>query len=77
MGLLDGGFVRKHESVIFVGKPGTGKTHLAISLGVAACQAGLSTRFYTAASLAKVKAEWDLVCLCHNLRKLHLAMAKG
>jgi hypothetical protein len=27
--------------------------------------------------LAKVKAEWDLVCLCHNLRKLHLAMAKG
>ena len=39
MGLLDGGFVRQHESVIFVGKPGTGKTHLAISLGVAACQA--------------------------------------
>jgi IS5 family transposase len=26
--------------------------------------------------LAKVKAEWDLVCLCHNLRKLHLAGAK-
>jgi len=27
--------------------------------------------------LTKAKAEWDLVCLCHNLRKLHLAMVKG
>jgi DNA replication protein DnaC len=57
MGLLDGGFIRQHESVIFVGKPGTGKTHLAISLGVAACQAGLNTRFYTAASLANQLVE--------------------
>lgn len=27
--------------------------------------------------LAKVKAEWDLVCLCHNLKKLHLATVRG
>ena len=28
--------------------------------------------------LAKVKAEWDLVCLCHNLRKLYrLRLNKG
>jgi transposase len=26
--------------------------------------------------LAKVKAEWDLICMCHNLRKMHLAGAK-
>jgi len=27
--------------------------------------------------LAKVRAEWDLVCLCHNLKKLHLATVRG
>ena len=27
--------------------------------------------------LAKVKAEWDLICMCHNLKKLHLAGVKG
>lgn len=27
--------------------------------------------------LAKVKAEWDLVCLCHNLRKMYLAGTKA
>lgn len=27
--------------------------------------------------LAKVKAEWDPVCLCHNLKKLHLATVRG
>jgi hypothetical protein len=26
--------------------------------------------------LAKVKAEWDLVCLCHNLKKMHVAGAR-
>ena len=57
MGLLDGEFIRQHESVIFVGKPGTGKTHLAISLGLAACQAGMRTRFYTAANLANQLVE--------------------
>ncbi len=50
--LADGSFVSARESVILVGKPGTGKTHIAISLGVAACRAGYRTRFFTAASLA-------------------------
>jgi DNA replication protein DnaC len=67
LGLLDGGFVRRHESVILVGKPGTGKTHLAIALGVAACQLGLRTKFYTAASLANHLVE---LRLNHALSKL-------
>jgi DNA replication protein DnaC len=35
----------------FIGSPGTGKTHLAIALGQAACRAGHRVRFFTAAAL--------------------------
>jgi DNA replication protein DnaC len=38
-------FVERRESVIFLGHPGTGKTHLAIALGIAACQRGKRVRF--------------------------------
>lgn len=57
LGLVDAGFVRARETVLFIGKPGTGKTHLAIALGVAACRAGYKTRFYTAANLANQLVE--------------------
>ena len=36
-----------------VGSVGTGKTHLAISLGLAACRASLRVRYFTAAALVK------------------------
>ncbi|MFD8149879.1 IS21-like element helper ATPase IstB [Streptomyces sp. NPDC001046] len=42
-------FVAARRNVVFVGPPGTGKTHLAIALGVRACRAGHSVRFATAA----------------------------
>ncbi|MBV8316907.1 MAG: ATP-binding protein, partial [Planctomycetaceae bacterium] len=35
----------------FVGATGTGKTHLATALGLAACRRGLRVRFFTAAGL--------------------------
>jgi DNA replication protein DnaC len=35
----------------FIGNPGTGKTHLAIGLGLAASRRGLRVRFFTAAAL--------------------------
>jgi DNA replication protein DnaC len=38
-------FVERRESVIFLGHPGTGKTHLATALGIAACQRGKRVRF--------------------------------
>lgn len=44
-------YIDRNENVIAVGNSGTGKTHLAIGLGVAACRKGLSVRFITAASL--------------------------
>jgi DNA replication protein DnaC len=44
-------YIERNENVIAVGNSGTGKTHLAIGLGVAACRRGVSVRFITAASL--------------------------
>lgn len=45
------GYIPAAEPVIFVGNPGLGKSHLAISLGVAACRQGYKTRFYNTAAL--------------------------
>jgi len=47
LGTLD--FVAGKENVIFLGPPGTGKTMLAIGLGIRACQAGHRVAFATAA----------------------------
>ncbi|MFF5368051.1 IS21-like element helper ATPase IstB [Streptomyces sp. NPDC013187] len=45
-------FVDARRNVVFVGPPGTGKTHLAVALGVRACQAGHRVLFATAAEWA-------------------------
>ena len=47
LGTLD--FVAAKENVVFLGPPGTGKTHLSIGLGIRACQAGHRIAFATAA----------------------------
>ena len=44
-------YVDRRENVIAVGNSGTGKTHVALGLGLAACHRGLSVGFTTAASL--------------------------
>jgi DNA replication protein DnaC len=46
LGTLD--FVTAMENVVFLGPPGTGKTHLAIGLAIRACQAGHRVQFATA-----------------------------
>jgi DNA replication protein DnaC len=45
------GFITNKENVIFIGSPGTGKTHLAISLGYLATQSRLTIKFVTVADL--------------------------
>ncbi|MGP4044257.1 IS21-like element helper ATPase IstB [Streptomyces sp. 2A115] len=50
LGKLD--FVTARRNVVFVGPPGTGKTHLAVGLGVRACQAGHQVLFATAGEWA-------------------------
>lgn len=44
-------FVERSENVVLLGASGVGKTHLAIALGYRATQAGIKTRFITAADL--------------------------
>lgn len=45
-------FIERKENVLALGNSGTGKTHIALALGLAACQRGFRVRFTTAASLA-------------------------
>jgi len=60
MSLFDLTFVRKHGNVIFLGPPGVGKTHLAVSLAIKACQAGLSIYFTNMEDLiAKLKRDHE------------------
>ena len=59
--LAEGESLSAAEPVLFVGEPGTGKTHLAIGLGVAACRQRRRVRFTTAAALVNdlVEAEHE------------------
>jgi len=51
MSLFDLYFVEKKENAILMGPPGTGKTHLALSLAYQACLQGIKTSFTTAMNL--------------------------
>ena len=55
--LAEGGYVEQAECVILVGDPGTGKTHLATALGVAAAEQGRRVRFITASRLVNELVE--------------------
>lgn len=50
--LSTGTFIQEKRNIIFLGKSGTGKTHLATALGMEACTAGYRTRFTTGCGLA-------------------------
>ncbi len=50
--LASGDYINQHRNVIFLGKSGTGKTHLATGLGVEACRQGINTRFVSGCGLA-------------------------
>ena len=53
MELFDLSFIAGKENVIFLGPPGVGKTHLAISLAIKACHHGFKVYFTTMDTLIK------------------------
>jgi len=68
LGTLD--FITAKENVVFLGPPGTGKTHLSIGLGMRACQAGHRVAFATA-------AEWvSRLADAHHAGKLQAELVK-
>jgi DNA replication protein DnaC len=63
LGALD--FIEAKSSAVFLGPPGTGKTHLSIALGIRACLAGYRVAFATA-------SEWvDRLGAAHDTGRLH------
>ena len=69
-------YIEHRENVIAVGNSGTGKTHLALGLGLAACQKGMSVGFTTAAALVhelmEARDDRRLLNLQRQLARLRL-----
>ena len=69
-------YIEHRENVIAVGNSGTGKTHVALGLGVAACQRGMSVGFTTAAALVhelmEARDDRRLLNLQRQLARLRL-----
>jgi DNA replication protein DnaC len=74
--LVRGDYLTKRENVLLVGPSGTGKTHLATALGMAACAQGKRVRFWRVTELITTLREADqerqLLRLRSQLTKLDL-----
>ena len=69
-------YIERSENVIAIGNSGTGKTHVALGLGLAACQRGMSVGFTTAAALVhelmEARDDRRLLNLQRQLARLNL-----
>jgi len=69
-------YINSNENIIAVGNSGTGKTHIALGLGLAACQKGLAVGFITASALMhellEARDEKRLIRLQKQLAKYKL-----
>lgn len=54
-------FVAEHANVALLGPPGTGKTHIAVGLAVAACRAGFTVYFTTCDDMVRNLATADSI----------------
>ena len=69
-------WIEQKSNCCLVGSHGTGKTHIAVALGQAACRAGLRVRFFTAAELVsqleKAQKQYTLDRFLGQLERAHL-----
>ena len=69
-------WIEQKYNCCLVGSHGTGKTHVAVALGQAACRAGLRVRFFTAAELVsqleKAQKQYTLDRFLGQLERAHL-----
>jgi len=76
--LVQGGYIDAKENILMAGEVGTGKTHIATALGVAACRQGRRVCFYTAAGLTNdlidAQAAHRLSRVEDALRRQHLVI---
>jgi DNA replication protein DnaC len=71
--LATGRYIKERENIIAIGNSGTGKTHVATALGVAACKQGHRVRAYTAIDLA---SEMEAAQEEHQLHRFLARFAK-
>lgn len=55
--LAGGSYIKQNRNIIFFGKSGTGKSHLATALGIEACDQGVRTKFITGCGLVNELTE--------------------
>ena len=76
LGLVRGDYLEKRENILIVGRSGTGKTHLATALGIAACGQGRKVRFFRVTELItlliEARDEKQLMRVRTQLRKQDL-----
>lgn len=76
MELMKGEYLEQRENLILIGASGTGKTHLATALGMAACLTGKKVRFFRVTelitTLVEARDEKLLLKLRAQLAKQHL-----
>ena len=66
------GYIQRRENVIAVGNSGAGKTHIALGLGLAACQRGMPVGFTAAALVHELMEARDERRLLNPQRQLSL-----
>lgn len=71
--LAQGRYIPAKENIVCVGQIGTGKTHIATSLGLAACRQGYRVRFLTAAGLVNELLEAQAA---HRLSRVEAALLR-
>lgn len=74
--LRAGTFIEEKKNLVFYGKPGSGKTHLAQAIGLEACKKGMNVKFYRTAALvnrlSEAKKAKELSSLMKQIQKADL-----